>query len=117
MWKRAIKPSDHSSGGNSAANAKDGPDYNPLHAQESIDIGTYYEHKGDLAAAAERYKYAIELQPGLAKPHLLLAKLYDRQRDKAAAIRYYQEYLAILPRAPDAQKVRSRILELQRQTK
>ena len=85
-----------------------------MRAQESIDVGTFYEHKGDLNAAAERYKYAIELQPDLAKPRLLLAKLYEKKHDKADAIRYYEEYLQVLPNAPDAAKVKSRIAELKR---
>jgi predicted TPR repeat methyltransferase len=72
-------------------------------------------HKGDLSAAADRFKYAVELQPNLAKPHLLLAKISEKENDKAAAIRYYEEYLAILPRAPDAARVRARVAELKKQ--
>jgi hypothetical protein len=98
-----------------SANAKDGPDYNPLHAEESVEIGTFYMNKGNLSAAADRFKYAIELQPNFAKPHLLLAKISEKQGDKAAAILYYEEYLAILPHAPDAAKIRSRIAELKKQ--
>jgi hypothetical protein len=104
-WKKATPDS----------SAKNAADYNPLHAQESMDIGTFYMHKGDLSAAADRFKYAIQLQPNLAKPHFLLAKIAEKRGDQAAAIRYYQEYLAILPHAPDAKKVRSRIAELNKQ--
>jgi len=93
---------------------KDAPDYAPLHAEESMEIGTFYMRKGDLSAAADRFKYAIELQPHLAKPHLLLAKIAEKKNDKAAAVRYYQEYLGILPNAPDAAKVRARIADLKR---
>jgi tetratricopeptide (TPR) repeat protein len=93
---------------------KDAPDYAPLHAEESMEIGTFYMRKGDLSAAADRFKYAIELQPHLAKPYILLAKIAEKKNDKAAAVRYYQGYLAILPNAPDAAKVRSRISELKK---
>jgi tetratricopeptide (TPR) repeat protein len=89
--------------------------YDPLHAEESVEIGTFYMHKGDLAAAADRFRYAIKLKPDFAEPRLLLAKVSEKQGDKAGAIRYYTEYLKILPHAADAKKIRKRIEKLTRE--
>lgn len=77
-----------------------------------MEVGEFYMKKGDLDAAADRFKDATQVKPNLAKPHLLLAKIAEKKDDKAAAVRYYEEYLKILPDTPEAKKVRKRISEL-----
>ncbi len=84
-----------------------------FHAQQSLEIGEFYLRKGDPAAAADRFKYAIKLKPNFAKPRIYLARISEKEGDNTAAIRYYQEYLKILPNAPDAKKIQKHISELQ----
>lgn len=86
--------------------------YDPLHAAKDVEVGTYYMHKGDISAAIDRFKHAITLREDFAKPRLLLGECYEKKDDPENAIRYYQEYLKVLPRAPDAKKVRERIAKL-----
>src|ERR1700691_4435210 len=69
----------------------------PFHAKQDVEIGTFYMHKGDLDAALDRFQDAIRLRPNFAKPRLLLAEVYEKKSDKAAAVKYYREYLQVLP--------------------
>jgi tetratricopeptide (TPR) repeat protein len=89
--------------------------YNPLPAQEDIEVGTFYMHKGDYDAAIPRFQDAISLQPNLAKPRLLLADAYEKKGDKSNALKYYKEYLKVFPTAPDAKKVQKKIDKLSRE--
>jgi Tfp pilus assembly protein PilF len=95
---------------------KDKTVYNPLPAQEDIEVGTFYMHKGDVDAAIPRFEDAIRLQPNLAKPRLLLADAYEKKGDKASAVKYYKEYLKVYPTAPDAKKIQKKIDKLSRES-
>jgi tetratricopeptide (TPR) repeat protein len=92
--------------------AEDDPAWDPFHAQQDIDVGTFYMHKGDMDAAISRFEDAIRLRANFAKPRLLLAEAYEKKGDKSEAIRYYKEYLKVLPEAPDAKKVQQKIEKL-----
>ncbi len=77
-----------------------------------MEVGTFYMHKGDIDAAIPRFEDAISVKPGLAKPRILLAEAYEKKGDKAAAVKYYKEYLKVFPGAPDAKKIKSKIEKL-----
>jgi tetratricopeptide (TPR) repeat protein len=91
---------------------EDDPAWDPFHAQQDIDVGEFYLHKGDLDAAITRFEDAIRLRANFAKPRLLLAETYEKKGDKSEAVRYYKEYLQVLPTAPDAKKVQQKIEKL-----
>jgi tetratricopeptide (TPR) repeat protein len=91
---------------------KDKPAYNPLPAEQDVDVGVFYMHKGDLDAAIPRFEDAIQLRPNYAKPRLLLAEAYEKKGDKFNAVKYYKEYLKVFPGAPDAKKVQKKIEKL-----
>jgi tetratricopeptide (TPR) repeat protein len=86
--------------------------YDPVSAEDDIEVGTFYMHKGDIDAAISRYKDAIRLRSNFAKPRLLLAEAYEKKNDKLSALKYYKEYLEVFPTAPDAKRVRSKIEKL-----
>ncbi len=86
--------------------------YDPVSAEDDIEVGAFYMHKGDIDAAISRYKDAIRLRSNFAKPRLLLAEAYEKKHDKASALKYYKEYLEVFPKAPDAKRVQSRIDKL-----
>ncbi len=101
-----------SSSSNSTAAIKERqelPKYNPLPAEQDVDVGMYYMHKGDADAAIGRFQDAIQLKADYAKPRLLLAQLYEKKHDTANAVKYYKEYLQVYPHAPDAKKVQAKI--------
>jgi tetratricopeptide (TPR) repeat protein len=91
---------------------EDDPAWDPFHAQQDIEVGEFYLHKGDLDAAITRFEDAIRLRANFAKPRLLLAETYEKKGDKSEALRYYKEYLQVLPNAPDARRVHQKIEKL-----
>jgi tetratricopeptide (TPR) repeat protein len=91
---------------------EDDPAWDPFHAQQDIEVGEFYLHKGDLDAAITRFEDAVRLRANFAKPRLLLAETYEKKGDKSEALRYYKEYLQVLPDAPDAKKIQQKIDKL-----
>jgi len=83
-------------------------------AQEDIEVGEFYAHKGDVDAAIGRYQDAAAAAPKLAKARLLLAEAFEKKDDKATAVKYYKEYLQVDPNASDKQKIQKKIEKLSR---
>ncbi|MFY9803961.1 MAG: tetratricopeptide repeat protein [Candidatus Acidiferrales bacterium] len=117
--KKVLPPDDDSTKKDKAHAAKPGvlppeddPAWDPFHAQQDIDVGTFYLHKGDTDAAISRFEDAIRLRANFAKPRLLLAEAYEKKGDNSEAVHYYKEYLKVLPNAPDAKKVQKKIEKL-----
>jgi tetratricopeptide (TPR) repeat protein len=81
-------------------------------AQKDIEVGTFYLHKGDTAAAIDRFQHATETRPTLSKPWELLGEAYEKMDDKEEALKSYQQYLKIQPGAADAKKVQKKIDKL-----
>jgi tetratricopeptide (TPR) repeat protein len=94
---------------------EDNPAWDPFHAAQDIDVGTFYMHKGDMDAAIGRFQDAIRLRPNFAKPRLLIAEIYEKRGDKSEALHYYKEYLQVFPDAPDAAKVKKKIEKLSKE--
>lgn len=89
--------------------------YDPYHAEKAVEVGLFYMKKGDVDAAIDRFRDAIGYNANFARPRLLLGEAYEKKGDTAQALKYYKEYLEILPNGPDSKKVRSRIQKLSRQ--
>ncbi len=86
--------------------------YDPVTAEEDVEVGIFYMHKGDIDAAISRFQDAIKMRSNFAKPRLLAAEAYEKKGDKAGAVKYYKEYLQVYPKAPDAKKIQNRIEKL-----
>jgi len=84
----------------------------PSSPEEDMEVASYYIHKGDPDAAIPRLEEAIRLKPKLAKPRLMLAEVYEKKGDAAAAVKCYKEYLQVFPNAPDQKKVEKKIEKL-----
>ena len=98
-----------------AEKAKAAAIYNPFPAQQDIEVGMYYLHKGDVDAAIDRFLDAIQERPNFAKPRLLLGRAYEKKHDNESAVKYYKEYLKVLPGAPDAKEVQKKIEKLSKE--
>ena len=111
-------PANNSSGESSsnstpkAPPASDLTTYDPVTAEEDVEVGQFYIRKGDVDAAIGRFQDAIRLRSNFAKPRLLAAEAFEKKGDKVNAVKYYKEYLQVLPKAPDAKKIQSRIEKL-----
>jgi hypothetical protein len=91
------------------------PAWDPFHAEQDVEVGMFYYHKGDYDAAIGRFEDAIRLRANFAKPRALMAEAYEKKGDKDDAIKYYKEYLQVLPNAADAKKIQSRIDKLSKE--
>jgi tetratricopeptide (TPR) repeat protein len=88
------------------------PSWDPFHAAQDMDVGKFYMDKGDWDAAITRFEDAIRLRSNFAKPREMMAEAYEKKGDKQEAVRYYKEYLQVLPNAPDAKKIQKKIEQL-----
>jgi len=86
--------------------------FDPFHAEQDIEVGTFYMHKGDVDAAIPRFEDAVRLRPNYGKPRLLLAECYEKKHEPATALKYYKEYLKVYPNAPDQKTIEKKIEKL-----
>jgi tetratricopeptide (TPR) repeat protein len=93
------------------------PAWDPLHATKSVEVGTFYLKKGDYDAAIDRFQEAARLQPGLAKPYLLLGEAYEKKGDPGSAVTAYRTYLKLYRTAPDRSRILERIAHLESKSK
>jgi tetratricopeptide (TPR) repeat protein len=93
--------------------APSGPVFDPLHAQRSLDIGTFYLRKGSYDAAIDRFVEASNYQPTLAMPWKLLGEAYEKKHEYSKAVEAYNKYLRILPHAVDAARIKKTISDLE----
>src|SRR5262249_57919035 len=99
---------------NATSNAPDQPKWDPLRAEKDLEVGQYYMRRGDYDAAIDRFNDAIESKPGYAVPFRFLGEAQEKKGVKKKAIKSYQRYLDLVPRADDADKIRKKIDKLQR---
>ncbi len=92
------------------------PTYDPLRADKSVEIGTFYLKRGNYDAAIERFQDATHFQPKLARPYSLLGEAYERKGDVENALANYKKYLEVYRTAPDREKILKRIEKLESQS-
>ena len=97
---------------NATQNAPDQPKWDPLRAEKDLEVGQYYMKRGDYDAAIDRFSDAIEAKPGYAVPFKFLGEAQEKKGVKKKAIKSYQRYLDLVPRADDADKIRKKIEKL-----
>jgi Tfp pilus assembly protein PilF len=85
---------------------------NQASAEENIEVGTFYMHKGNPDAAIPRFQDAIRQKPRLGKPRILLAEAYEKKGDNIGAVKSYKEYLQVFPNAADKKKIEKKIEKL-----
>jgi len=64
---------------------------------------------GNTSAALAAYKQAQRANPSYAPTYRGLGNLYEKAGNSAAARAAYQRYLALAPRAPDAEAIRKKL--------
>ena len=97
---------------NATQNAPDQPTWDPLRAESDMRVGTYYMHKGDLDAAMDRFEDATLAKPGYALPFRYLGEVQEKKGMKKKAIKSYQRYLDLYPKAEDKDKIQKKIDKL-----
>jgi len=89
------------------------PTYDPLRANKSVEIGSFYLKRGNYDAAIERFQDATHYQPKLARSYSLLGEAYERKGDVDNALTAYRKYLDVYRNAPDRDKILKRIEKLE----
>ena len=89
------------------------PTYDPLRANKSVEIGSFYLKRGNYDAAIERFQDATHFQPKLARSYSLLGEAYERKGDVDNALAAYRKYLDVYRTAPDRDKILKRIEKLE----
>jgi tetratricopeptide (TPR) repeat protein len=97
---------------NATESAPDQPTWDPLRAEKDMEVGQYYMHKGDVDAAIDRFQDATLAKPGYAVPFKLLGEAQEKKGLKKPAIKSYQRYLDLYPKAEDGEKIRKKIEKL-----
>jgi tetratricopeptide (TPR) repeat protein len=92
------------------------PVFDPLHAERSMEVGTYYLRTGKIDAAIDRFLEAAHYEPSLAKPWRALGEAYEKKGANSSAMEAYKKYLEIVPTAEDAKKIQKRISVLEEKT-
>ena len=111
--KKRDKPAKDSANKDSATkNAPDQPKWDPLRAENDIEVGEHYMHKGDYDAAIDRFQDAIDSKPGYAIPFRYLGEAQEKKGLRKQAIKSYQRYLDLYPHAEDGAKIKKRLEKL-----
>ena len=84
------------------------PTFDVLAAQKNLEVGSFYLKRGDYEAAIDRFKDAAQNQPKFAEPWRLLGETYEKKKDLPEAIKSYEQYLKLFPRAPETDRGRRR---------
>ena len=93
-------------------NAPDQPPWDPLRAENDIEVGQHYMHKGDYDAAIDRFQDAIESKPGYAIPFRYIGEAQEKKGLKKQAIKSFQRYLDLYPHAEDGAKIKKKLEKL-----
>jgi tetratricopeptide (TPR) repeat protein len=95
--------------------APDQPKWDPLRADKDVQVGKYYMDKGDYDAAIDRFMDATDSKPGFAIPFRYLGECYEKKGQKKPAVKAYQRYLDLYPKAEDGDKIRKKIEKLHKE--
>jgi tetratricopeptide (TPR) repeat protein len=95
--------------------APDQPKWDPLRAEKDLEVGKYYMNKGDIDAAIDRFTDAADAKPGYAIPFRFLGEAYEKKGQKKPAVKAYQRYLDLYPKAEDGDKIRKKIEKLHKE--
>jgi tetratricopeptide (TPR) repeat protein len=104
--------SDKKTTDSATTSAPDQPTWDPLRADRDMQVGEYYLHKGDVDAAIDRFQDAILAKPGYGLPFRFLGEAQEKKGYKKPAIKSYQRYLDLMPKADDAEKIKKKLEKL-----
>ncbi|HXR09627.1 MAG TPA: hypothetical protein VN792_02565 [Candidatus Acidoferrales bacterium] len=92
------------------------PVFDPLRANKSLEVGSFYMKRGNYDAAIDRFTDATQFEPGLARSYSLLGEAYEHKGDVDNALVAYRKYLQLLHNGPDRDKVQKHIEKLEGQS-
>jgi predicted Zn-dependent protease len=88
--------------------------YGDLHRLRAQRAKSAADGAADARRAQERYARAVELDPAYADPWRQMGFLYFQQNDRARARTAFEKYIELKPGAPDAERIKEYLGELDR---
>lgn len=87
-------------------------------AEAHLNLGISLFYLKNVAAAETELKKAVTTKGGenLALGHLYLGQIYSQQKKNAEAASELQKYLDLAPKAPNAERIKTAIADLKKQT-
>ncbi len=89
--------------------------FDPLRAAKAFEVGEFYLRRKNYDAAISRFEEAVYFKPNFALAYVRLGQAYEKGLRPVDALRAYRKYLEILSTGKDAEWVKKRIDELERQ--
>jgi tetratricopeptide (TPR) repeat protein len=86
--------------------------FNPLQAQKEVSAGEFYARKGNLNAAAIRFREATKWDDGNAEAWLRLGETEEKNHDLKAAREAYEKYVQLAPAAKNSPDIKKRLEKL-----
>jgi tetratricopeptide (TPR) repeat protein len=83
----------------------------PVWLEPRLNLGTLYYEDGNLAAAAEQFRVAVDIAPGNPLAHFNRASVLDDLNELEAAARHFEEALRLAPGFADAHYNAARVYE------
>jgi tetratricopeptide (TPR) repeat protein len=83
-------------------------EYNPALAEENLKVGSFYLKRGNIDAAIQRYREALDYNPKLVEAFDALGRAYEKKGDKAKALEVYRDFVKQNPDSPKAADFKSR---------
>ena len=95
------------------------PVFDPLRANKSLEVGSFYMKRGNYDAAIDRFTDATQFEPGLARSYSLLGEAYEHKGDVDNALTAYRKYVQLVRNSSNAayrEKIQKRIEKLEGQS-
>ncbi len=86
--------------------------FNPLQSKKEVGVGMYYFKKGDMKAAAGRFREATKWNDGNAEAWMRLGEAEERRDNAKAARDAYKKFLELQPDGKNAEEVKKRLEKL-----
>ncbi len=82
---------------------------NPMEAERSIKVGTFYMHKGKYRAAVQRFTLATKYNPSSPDAFFRLGEAEEKVKDADAAKAAFEKVLHLAPNTKIAQEAQKKL--------
>lgn len=79
------------------------------HAEDCFKSAQFFVKSKNYITAIEYLNRSIAINPNNPQAHLLLAQLYEKQKNYSGALVSYKAYLSLMPNAADSAKIQKKI--------
>jgi len=82
---------------------------NPMEAERSVKVGTFYMHKGKYRAAVQRFTLATKYNPGSADAFFKLGEAEEKLKNTDAAKTAFEKVMHLAPNTKLAQEAQKKL--------